>query len=144
MVRAAWLVLLTSVAVGLAACGARGPVKKTCYPVSGQITVKGQPAAGALVILRPKTDADSPEWSIGFPRAVVKDDGSFEVGTYGDNDGAPAGEYTVLISWQPPNPANEEQSLPDKLGGKYSDPATSPFSAKVDAGPTQLPPIKIP
>src|SRR5205809_954396 len=83
-----------------------------------------KPAEGALVILRPQQDANPDDWSAGFPRANVGADGKFEVGTYGDNDGAPAGDYIVLVSWIAPNPQNEEASGPDRLGGRYSDPAT--------------------
>jgi hypothetical protein len=138
-----------SVFVGVIAyCGAcsrsSGPPKKVCYPVKGELLVKDKPAQGALVILRPRPDANPDEWSMGFPRANVGADGKFEVGTYGDNDGAPAGDYIVLVSWEAPNAQNEEASGPDRLGGRYSDPATSKLTAKVEAHPTELPPIRLP
>src|SRR5258705_8236525 len=117
-----------------------GPPKKICYRVKGELLVKDKPAAGALVILHPR-DANRDEWSAGFPHAHVGADGKFEVGTYGDNDGGPAGDYIILVSWDAPNPQNEEASGPDRLGGRYSDPATAKLTAKVETRPTELPPI---
>ena len=78
-----------------------------------------------------------------LPAATTAADGKFEVGTYGDNDGAPAGDYVLSVSWSAPNPQNEEASGPDKLGGRYVDPATSKLTAKVEARPTELPPINV-
>jgi hypothetical protein len=123
--------------------GPGGPAKKVCYPVKGQLLVQGKPAEGALLIFRPKEDSDPAGWSAGFPHATAGADGKFEVATYGDNDGAPAGDYVVLVSWVAPNPQNEEASGPDRLGGRYSDPASPKLAAKVESRPTELPPIQI-
>jgi hypothetical protein len=112
--------------------------------VQGQLLVKGQPAAGALVILQPQGGGNPQEWAAGFPRAQVAADGSFDVETYGEKDGAPAGDYVVLVSWTSVDPQNEEASTPDRLGGRYSDASTSPLRAKVESRPTELAPIKLP
>jgi hypothetical protein len=142
MLRSLFIVVATAILV--AGCsGAKGPAKKVCYPVKGQLVVQGKPAEGALVILQPKDNPNVAEWSEGFPRATTGTEGKFELGTYADTDGAPAGDYVVLVSWTPPNPQNEETSLPDRLGGRYSDPATSKLTAKVEPRPTELPPINI-
>jgi hypothetical protein len=135
--------------VGIAAftggcSSASGPAKKVCYPVKGQLLVQGKPAEGALLIFQPKENANPAEWTAGYPHAMTGAEGKFEVGTYADNDGAPAGDYVVLASWSTPNPQNEEASGPDKLGGRYADPATSKLTAKVEAKPTELPPINLP
>ncbi|HEY2414224.1 MAG TPA: hypothetical protein VGI40_18415 [Pirellulaceae bacterium] len=124
--------------------GTSGPAKKVCYPVKGQLLVQGKPAEGALLIFQPKENADSGEWSAGYPHATAQADGKFEVSTYGDNDGAPAGDYVVLVSWETPNPQNEEASGPDRLRGRYVDSAKSKLTAKVEAHPTELPPINLP
>jgi hypothetical protein len=134
-------VALLSLAV--AGCSSpSGPPRKACFPVSGQVTVKGKPAEGANVTLYP-VEADSSEWAMGFPRGYVGPDGKFQIGTYTDNDGAPAGDYKVLISWEQKDPQNEE-SATDRLGGRYADPATTKLTAKVNAAPTELPPINLP
>jgi len=121
-----------------------GPPKKVCYPVKGELLVKDKPAEGATVILHPGADANSDEWSMGFPHGNVGADGKFELGTYADNDGAPAGDYVVLVSWPAPNPQNEEQSGADRLGGRYANPSLSKLTAKVEPRPTELPPIRLP
>jgi hypothetical protein len=142
--RAGWGLVFAAAAIAIASCsGAKGPAKKVCYPVKGELLVKDKPAEGALVILHPR-DAKAEEWSAGFPHATVGADGKFTMSTYGENDGAPAGDYVVLVSWQMPDPQNEEASAPDKLGGRYADPATSKLTAKVESRATELPAIRLP
>ena len=128
--------------LALVGCGKSGPAKKACFPVKGQLFVKGQPAAGAQVVLRPP---NPDEWPDGFPRATVAADGSFDVETYGNKDGAPAGDYTVVVTWtvNAAKPDAEDTAMVDRLGGKY-DPTNSKLSAKVEAGPTTLPAIRLP
>lgn len=118
--------------------------QKVCYPVRGQMFVGVQPAAGAMVIFHPLEGAPE-EWTGGYPRAQVQADGSFEVETYADKDGAPAGKYKVLVTWtQGTNSDSEDTQMIDRLKGRYSDPTRSNLEAKVDAGPTELAPFKLP
>jgi hypothetical protein len=141
---AAWRLAILIAGITLASCSqTSGPPKKVCYPVKGELTVKGQPAAGALVIFQPP-GANSAEWSAGYPRATVAADGTFEVGTYADNDGAPAGDYNLAITWMIPNPQDEEAAGTDRLQGRYADAATSKLTIKVEAAATQLAPIRLP
>jgi len=139
-------VLLLAVATFglLLGCSAKsGAAKKVCYPTKGQLLVQNKPAAGVLLIFRPKDDPDAAEWASGFPHATSDAQGNFVVGTYADTDGAPAGQYTVLAMWTVPDPKNEEASSPDKLGGRYSDPDKSKLTATVEAKPTELAPINL-
>src|SRR5215208_1598658 len=103
------LILAALAALAFGGCGgASGPAKKVCYPVKGQLMVKGQPAAGAQVVLRPP---NPDQWEGGFPRATVAADGTFEIETYGNKDGAPAGDYQVVIAWtQNPGQAEGEDT----------------------------------
>jgi hypothetical protein len=114
----------------------------------GQLFVKGRPAEGASVLLQPKQTAMNPnEWSSGFPRARVAADGKFEIETYEQKDGAPAGEYFVLLSWEvpnPPDPRKDDPGVTDKLGGRYRVPTAATPVAKVEDRPTELPPIRLP
>lgn len=132
---------LTTFACGCS--GSSGPSKKVCYPVHGQLLVQGKPAEGVLLIFQPKDNPNTADWPTGFPHATTTADGKFEIGTYTDNDGAPAGDYVVIATWTVPNPQNEEASSPDKLGSRYADPAKSKLTAKVEAKPTELPPINL-
>jgi len=137
------LVAIAGSLIGLAGCGrSSGLAKKACYPVKGQLFVKGQPAAGAQIVLRPPNPDD---WPDGFPRAAVAADGSFDVETYGDKDGAPAGKYMVVVTWTttPAQPDAEDNEMIDRLDGRY-DAANSKLTAKVEAGPTTLPAIRLP
>lgn len=133
--------LILSCALFVPGCsgGDRVPV----VPVSGQMFVKSQPAEGALVVLRPLGDDNPEHWKQGFPRATVAADGSFRVGTYGADDGAPAGEYVVLATWyrvaQGANPDDPEAEKTDQLGGQFADPAQSPLRATVKEPKTELP-----
>jgi hypothetical protein len=141
--------ILPQLVVFLALCAggcsqSSGPPKKVCYPVKGELLVKDKPAEGATVVFRPQGEPNQDEWSSGFPRAYVGADGKFQVGTYGDNDGAPAGDYVLLVSWMAPNPQNEEAPGIDRLGGRYNDPATSKLTAKVEPRPNELAPIRLP
>lgn len=96
-------------------------------------------------MLRPQANADPEEWTAGFPRAIVAADGSFQVSTYGNADGAPDGSYVVLVEWRrPPEGAgaeglDPETPLPDRLAGRYMDPAKSPLKALVAQQPNELP-----
>ena len=137
------LLLLVSAGLLGICCSKGGTSKKVSYPVKGELTVQGKPAEGATVMFQPR-DANPADWSDGYPRATVGADGKFQVSTYGENDGAPAGEYVILVSWEAPNPTNEEASGPDRLGGRYVDPAKSKLTAKIEPRPNELPAIRLP
>jgi hypothetical protein len=142
-----WMYVIAGLTLWCASCSqTSGPPKKVCYPVKGQLFVKGQPAVGALVIFHPQGNTDSNEWLDGYPRARVGSDGTFEAETYGERDGAPAGDYVLLVSWSGGGGSeeSEETVTVDRLGGRYSDAATSPLKVKVESGPTELAPIRLP
>jgi len=114
-----------------------------CYPVKGKLLVGEQPAVGAMVIFHP-VGSTPEEWAGGYPRARVGGDGTYELETYGDKDGAPAGEYRVLVTWtQSGSEETEDTQMIDRLKGRYSDYSRSTLKAKVDAGPTEVPVIKL-
>jgi hypothetical protein len=137
--------LLAWLLVACIGCGSREPGQRTCYPVHGQLFVNQQPAAGALVILQPKENAAEGDWPSGFPHASVGADGKFEVGTYGEKDGAPAGDYVVLVRWyETPADPSAETTPADRLKGAYADPQKSQLAARVNAAATELPPIRLP
>jgi len=108
--------------------------QKPVHPVTGQVFVGNQPAAGAFVLFVPVNEPQPPPDP--RPRAEVKADGSFALSTYGEEDGAPAGEYVVTIRWTAP----EDQ---DRLQGIYSDPASSKLRATVGETKNELPAFKL-
>jgi hypothetical protein len=87
------VVLTLAIVVG--GCGPRELPKLKVYKTSGTLTVRGKPGKGLDVILRPieKTAADSRR----LVRGAVADDGTYQIGTYAGDDGAPEGTYKVEI-----------------------------------------------
>lgn len=131
----------------LVGCG-KSDGRLKVYPVNGTVTVKGQPAKGAKIMIN-STDAARRGPGMPMPTGTVVDDGSFTLNSYASGDGAPAGEYNVAIVWpepvKRPNP-NIPDAPParDRLNGKYSVPDSSGLKASVREEPTELPPFELP
>ena len=130
----------------LALAGCRGKSgQETVYPVKGELFIKGQPAAGAVIWLHREvpTEAEK-ENPIAIPSARVQQDGSFEVSTYGANDGAPAGRYRVTVVWTKNNGGGDggEQHL---LPAHYMDPMKSGLPVvEIKTEKNELPRIQLP
>jgi hypothetical protein len=72
---------------------------------------------------------------------VVDASGKFVVGTFGDSDGCPAGEYIVLVTWpavEAGTPGAEEGETVDRLRERYNIRDTSQLAVTVEARPTEL------
>lgn len=108
--------------------------KVPCHPASGSLSIGNKPAKGATIIFVPKNEpADA---KVPRPRANVEDDGSFKIATYDVADGAPVGEYGMIIHW----PGNEKD---DQLDGRYSTPQKSAITIKIAEGSNNIPPLKL-
>jgi len=114
-----------------------GPSETKVFPVTGSVTVKGKPAAGAQVIFHPVEG----ETSGTRANAIVGTDGTYTLTTRAQGDGAPIGDYKVLVTLR------EQIGLPDEgktrsvLPEKYSKPELTPLTAKVVKGPNQIEPF---
>jgi hypothetical protein len=123
----------------LPSCGPRG-VK--LYPVRGQVFFQDKPAEGATVVFQL---ANASDLNALKPSGVAGADGSFTLSTFAPGDGAPAGDYIVVITWFPKDaksdPATGEvkNRLPDVYGSR----ATSTLRAKVNEGPNEFQPFKL-
>jgi hypothetical protein len=133
--------LIASLAVG---CGKSRPAikgKMPVFPVKGKVIMDGQPMAGATIIFSPTQDF--PQGSAQQrPHAVVGDDGTFQVSTYDINDGAPAGEYKVTISWKGDTQGlNSEQrsELPEKAPETVQHERSSKLRVQVKNADNSLP-----
>jgi hypothetical protein len=141
------------IALGLLALSCSSEKKlPELYPVHGKVLFKDKPAEGVGLTFHPQMETDL------RPGAISEADGSFTVTTDG-SPGAPAGDYTVTMYWssdksQPNGNKAGEVSISismgksavdpvDKLKGKFSNRATSPFKAKVEKGNNELPPFKL-
>ncbi len=126
-------------------CGGSRSGAKPVHKVTGQLFVNSQPAEGAQVIFRPVGQA----WTEGYPYATVKSDGTFAVSTYDVEDGAPEGEYILLVHWPTRPPGDEsDRSEPtqsaDRLGNAFMNPETSRLRAQVRAGTNEIPRLDLP
>lgn len=89
--------LAITLAVLLAGCNDGRP---TLYPVRGTVAfTNGEPVRNATIEFAPTAPGPS-------PRARVDAQGRFELSTYEPADGAPAGEYRVVVAQSlPPDTA---------------------------------------
>jgi hypothetical protein len=106
--------------------------RKPVFPVSGSVYFRGRAAEGVRVAFHPSRD---PADHGLCPQAVVAADGSFRLTTYAAGDGAPAGQYFITLYWPAPGPGPDDDVHvhADQLGGRYTDPKTTPLTATVPA-----------
>lgn len=133
------LIFLPAV-LSLAGCGPSNPWK-IVYPAAGRIVFKGQPLSGAQIILQPK-DPRAP--SAVRPTATTDGEGRFQLGTYGQADGAPAGEYGVAVVWHPlantgAGPVRGENKLPVR----YAQFDSSQITVRIEKKATELPALEL-
>jgi hypothetical protein len=117
----------------LIGCGSAG-----VYPVEGLVTWKdGSPAtnlAGSLIFF------ECPEKKTSS-RGSIQPDGSFQLMTNKPNDGAPAGEHTVLIievGRKSLGGPDSSAIAPGKIDTRYATPGTSDLRASVKPGKNQI------
>jgi hypothetical protein len=118
--------------------------------------VDGLPAKGIVLQLRPTESTLLAQEGI-FPGAVTGPDGKFEVMTYEAGDGAPQGEYAIILFWPPDfddplatsgnQSGDSVQSIPagppDRFGGKYFDPRKTKWSVVVKETEIEIPVIQL-
>ncbi|HEY1068149.1 MAG TPA: hypothetical protein VGE52_18645 [Pirellulales bacterium] len=126
-------------------CKKTRPNELTVYPVKGRVTHNGEPMSHAILTFYP---ADKEFSSALKSRASADAEGNFVLTTYELNDGAPAGEYKLVLYWpvDPPGPFDLEQpNPPDRLKHQYSDPVKTKLKTTyvVKAEPTTLD-VKLP
>ena len=129
---------------GLAGCGGNSK-GVTLYPVRGKVLYKGEPAAGADVVFCLKGDTSKDPLR---PTGKVRSDGSFLLSTFRADDGAPAGDYAVLVRWYKEGKVGQEKgkkrshNVPiDFLQDRYANPASPRFTATVRTETTELSPF---
>jgi hypothetical protein len=111
------------------------------HPVRGKVLLDGQPIGGAKVILQPAGQFDPTATN---PFGTTAADGSFELSTYPQGEGVPAGEYVALLMWIPADAAERADGfVPNKLPAKYANRDTSPFRVTVKAGANELEPFQL-
>jgi hypothetical protein len=116
-------------------------------PVKGKVLFKDQPAEGAQIVFRPAGEnapgGSQPGPSQPNPFGDVKADGTFTLRTEPIGEGAPAGEYVVMISWYTRSDPEDALTSKSKLPAKYADPANPILKATVKEGDNDLPPFDL-
>jgi hypothetical protein len=128
----------------LAGCGADNGL----HSVTGSVSVKDQPAAGALVRFVP----DGPPDLKAIPATgVTGADGTFTMST-GTNSGVKPGKYSVTVVWPDPSvKLTEAQKMaganpydaPDVLKDRYKTPEKSKLKVEIKAGHNKLEPFAL-
>jgi hypothetical protein len=136
--RGAGLAMLGTLALLLSSCSSG---RKPVYPIQGQVLdANNKPAVGALVVLHPSGDDKDPN----KPRGYVGEDGTFQLTTYSEKDGAPEGTYVATVEWRLPRKSPYDPEGADRLQGRYSNPKKSGISFTVEKGKDNvLPPIQL-
>jgi hypothetical protein len=130
--RALTRVLLTLVCCLPSGCGNS---KIKVYPSRGEVFIDRKPATDATIHFHPVLKNGCPP---AF--ATVEVDGSFELSTYAENDGAAAGDYFVTVNWSDEQKIDGELvSGPDRLGGRYNKPDASGLKATITEGDNDVP-----
>jgi hypothetical protein len=135
--------LVSTVLVALAGCG-DGKIAR--YPVKGTIRVDGQPVEGALVIFCPVSGP--PELQKERPYGRTDAQGIYELRTFEPGDGAPVGDYKVMVRWmgggQSQSRGSDDQTGGgDRLRGRYVNPETSGLTYTVIEGDNDVPPFEL-
>ena len=121
MIRSSFAFVCSAAALLLAGCGGDGT-----YPVQGKVVyTDGSPAtelAGYIV------NMDQPEQQLGAS-GVVQPDGTFQVGTFEDGDGAKPGKYRVALT--PPEAPVDMPAPKPVISPKYGDFSSSGLEVEV-------------
>ncbi len=118
-------------------------------PVKGTVLYKGEPAKGATVTFVKK---DGDPMRDPTPTGMTGADGSFTLTCPNKGEGAPVGEYKVLVIWRiEPTDAQgnrtrsekREPAPPDKLNGRYTNAEKPLLNATVVSGRNTLPAFEL-
>jgi hypothetical protein len=125
---------------GIAGCGGgSGRPELVLHPVSGTVTLNGEPAAGVSVTFLPDDGGGAVQDTVA---GVTDASGQFTLNVRDGEEGAPAGKYRVLFTklvkpdGSPVGPdemaadVGAENALPDI----YNNPLETPISAEVPEG----------
>jgi hypothetical protein len=134
---------LAGISVLTLGCGPTGPPRPKTYPVTGVVTYKGEPVAGANLNFQ-LTDGS------GYAMAITDASGKYSLQTFDPGDGAVPGEYHVGITkheqsvvvdsmsdddYIPPEEQQYAAPTGNQLPIKYSVPQTSGLVASVKEEP---------
>lgn len=139
----------------LAALGCGGSDRVAVYPVRGQVLFDGKPMAGGGSISFVPMAAQKGKAAGG----TIEQDGTYKMSTYGDGDGAMAGQFRVVITqsvWDEPVNEGDSDATPgtvakpvetvppnERIPLIYSDIQNSPLTVEVLPGDVNETEIKL-
>lgn len=119
--------------VGLSGCGGEVSGQKDTASVQGTVTYQGQPLTTGTVFFVPAGGGPTAE-------GQIREDGTFELTTYEEGDGAVPGQHGVMIHAEremkavlPEDEDPDNPPDPQLIPAKYSSVETSGLTATVTA-----------
>ncbi|WP_145062745.1 hypothetical protein [Adhaeretor mobilis] len=113
-------------AVALAGCDSPSYEQDTA-PVSGRVTLDGEPLTQGIVYLLPSKGRSA--------KGLIKQDGSFVLKTYSEGDGAQVGTHPATVAALPGDDMDSATKKPSvTVPRRYSRPATSGLTVEVKPG----------
>jgi hypothetical protein len=109
--------------------------QRQTYPVRGSVFLDGAAVAGAKVIFY-AAEKGGKQTYVGD--AFSEADGTFVISSHQANDGAPAGDYAVVVMLREPEVDAAGNSGPNRLPAKYATPQTTDLKVQVKAGPNDF------
>ena len=129
------------VIICLCLCGCE-PARKL-VPVTGQVTVSGKPASGAVIMFHPEDETQA------VASGVADTEGKFKLVSGGDS-GLMIGRYKVTVIWPDPSKKPTEAQImmgtadagPDLLKSKYALDKT-PLTTEITESTVALAPFEL-
>jgi len=122
--------LLWTASICLSGCGPTEHLPE-CAPVTGKVTIGGEPLASAMVTFHPEGEGNKGQ-------AATEADGTYVLNTYDVKDGAVIGKHTVTVErYLPPMPTQPGGKIPSArstVPRKYNTPEKSPLKYEVKSG----------
>ena len=154
--RQQFLIPFCLAAIALAGCGGgeEDLNRPATYPVTGVVTLGGDPVAGAQITFYSNAGGDAAHSAFGRTDA----EGRYELTTFESGDGAVPGEYLVtakkfdtppppaepaedsMENYVPPSPTDKPPAPPkNELPAQYAARQSTPLKATVTEGENEIP-----
>lgn len=129
-------VVLVGMLLVTAGCGGGKAGRLPVYPARGKVLLDGRPTKGIFVYCWP---GDIGKNEAYCPTGQTDEQGNFVLSTYGENDGAPEGEYVVTLEWPERFNVISNRWEGDRFKkAPYNDRNTSPLRVTIRKQPNEL------
>ncbi len=128
--------LIVAVAVALVPCPGCGGNTPEVAPVEGKVLISGQPLTTGRIITTPAAGRGA--------TGYIQQDGTFELSTYGEGDGALLGTHSVAVLAYEGTPSGPEGGARKLLvPERYINDMTSGLTIEVKADEDNVPVIEL-